>query len=130
MPPSDSTALYFVKTAETGGSPGHRVTGPSSGNARKLAGLRCGPVMRWPPKLVWPLVGQANSSLLPFLLSLPAQKPEDRDPATHDTKPRAARLRALSALSLADWRPGHGAPVQRAEPESRFVSLDRRNPDA
>ena len=44
--------------------------------------------MRWPPKLVWPLAGQANSSLLPFLLSLPAQKPEDHDPAPHDTKPK------------------------------------------
>ena len=43
--------------------------------------------MRWPPKLVWPLVGQANSSLLPSLLSLPVQKPEDRDPAPHDMKP-------------------------------------------
>ena len=85
--------------------------------------------MRWPPKLVWPLLGQANSSLLPSLLGLPAQKP-DRDPAPHDTKPRAARLRALSALSLAHWRPGHGAPVQRAEPEIRFGSLDRGNPDA
>ena len=86
--------------------------------------------MRWPPMLVWPLVGQANSSLLPSLLSLPAQKPEDRDPAPHDRKPKAARLRALSALSLADWQPGKKAPVQRAEPEIRFVSLDRRNSDA
>ena len=74
-----------MKTAETGESPGHRITGPSSGNARRLAGLRCGPVMRWPPMLVWPLVGQANSSLLPSLLSLPAQKPEQRDPAPQDT---------------------------------------------
>ena len=88
MPPSDSAALHFAKTAETGGDPGQRITSPGSGNARKLAGLRCGLVMRWPPKFVWPLVGQANSSLLPFLLSLPAQKPEDRDPAPHDTKPK------------------------------------------
>ena len=86
--------------------------------------------MRWPPKLVWPLVGQANSSLLPSLLGLPAQKPEDRDPAPHDTKPRAARLRALSPLSLADWRLGKEAPVQRAEPKNRFATLDRRKPDA
>ena len=46
MPLSDSTALHFVKTAETGDSPGHRITGPSFGNVRKLAGLRRGPVMR------------------------------------------------------------------------------------
>ena len=44
--------------------------------------------------------GQANSSLLPFLLSLPVQKPDDRDPAPHDTKPKPARLRALSELML------------------------------
>ena len=69
-----------MKTGETGGDPGQRITGPSFGNARKLAGLRCGPVMRWPPMSVWPLVGQANSSLLPALLSLPDQKPEQRDP--------------------------------------------------
>src|ERR1035441_1932937 len=85
MPPSDSVALHCMKTAETGDSPGQRITGPSSGNARKLAGLRCGPVMRWPPMFVWPLVGQANSSLLPSLLSLPVQKPEQRDPAPQDT---------------------------------------------
>jgi len=36
-------------------SPGQRITRPSSGNARKLAGLRRGPVMRWPPRFVWPL---------------------------------------------------------------------------
>ena len=41
--------------------------------------------MRWPPMFVWPLVGQANSSLLPSLLSLPVQKPEQRDPAPQDT---------------------------------------------
>ena len=85
MPLSDSAALHCVKTAETGEFPSRRITGPSSGNARKLAGLRCGPVMRWPPMLVWPLVGQANSSLLPSLLSLPVQKPEQRDPAPRDT---------------------------------------------
>ena len=34
--------------------PGQGITGPSSGNAHKLAGLRCGPVMRWPPILVTP----------------------------------------------------------------------------
>ena len=51
MPPSDSAALHCVKTAETGDSPGPRITEPSSGNAHKFAGLRCGPVMRWPPML-------------------------------------------------------------------------------
>ena len=69
-----------MKTAETGDSPGQRITSPSYGNARKLAGLRCGLVMRRPPKSVWHLAGQANSSLLPSLLSLPGQKPEQRDP--------------------------------------------------
>ena len=52
--------------------------------------------MRWPPMFVWPLAGQANSSLLPLLLSLPVQKPEDRDPAPHDTKPMRARLPAFN----------------------------------
>ena len=88
-----------MKTAETGEFPDHRITGPSFGNARKLAGLRCGPVMRWPPMLVWPLVGQANSSLLPFLLSLPAQKPEQRDPAPQDTM-AFPRLRESGQLLL------------------------------
>jgi hypothetical protein len=46
MPPSDSAALHCVKTAETGDSPDPRITEPSSGNAHKFAGLRCGPVMR------------------------------------------------------------------------------------
>ncbi len=62
-------------------SPGHRITSPGSGNARKLAGLRCGLVMRWPPKLVWPLAGQANSSLPPQPDRPEARK---RDPAPHD----------------------------------------------
>ena len=76
-------------------TPGQRITGPSFGNARRLAGLRCGPVMRWPPKLVWPLVGQANSSLPPSLLSLPAQKPENRDPRD-PVEPRAqTRIRSV-----------------------------------
>ena len=91
MPLCDSAAFHFVKTGETGGSPGHRITGPSSGNARKLAGLRCGPVMRWPPMFVWPLAGQANSSLLPTLLSQPVQKPEQRDPAPLDRMPLPRR---------------------------------------
>ena len=69
-----------MKTAETGDSPGQRITSPSYGNARKLAGLRCGLVMRWPPMFVWHLAGQANSSLLPSLLSLPVQKPETATP--------------------------------------------------
>jgi hypothetical protein len=88
-----------VKTAETGEFPGHRITGPSFGNARKLAGLRCGPVMRWPPMLVWPLVGQTNSSLLPSLLRLPVQKPEQRDPALQDTM-AFPRLRESGQLLL------------------------------
>ena len=92
MPPYDSTSLHYVKTGETGGSPGQRITGPGSGNARKFAGLRCGPVMRWPPMLVWPLVGQANSSLLPFLLSLPAQKPEQRGPRDPNNARQTAGL--------------------------------------
>jgi hypothetical protein len=41
--------------------------------------------MRRPPTFVWHLAGQANSSLLPSLLSLPAQKPEQRDLAPQDT---------------------------------------------
>jgi hypothetical protein len=69
-----------VKTAETGEYPGQRITSPSYGNARKLAGLRCGLVMRRPPTFVWHLAGQANSSLLPSLLSLPVQKPETATP--------------------------------------------------
>ena len=101
MPPYDSAALHFVKTGETGGSLGQRITGPSSGNARKLAGLRCGPVMRWPPMLVWPLVGQANSSLLPFLLSLPAQKPEQRDPRDPNNPRQTASL--SSARTDSGW---------------------------
>jgi len=56
------TSFHCVETAETGDSPGHRITGPSSGNARKLAGLRCGPVMRWPPIFVWPLAGHPRPS--------------------------------------------------------------------
>jgi hypothetical protein len=46
--------------------------------------------MRWPPMLVWPLVGQANSSLLPSLLSLPTQKLEQRGPRdTNDARQTA-----------------------------------------
>ena len=101
MPPYDSAALHFVKTGETGGSPGQRITGPSFGNARKLAGLRCGPVMRWPPMLVWPLVGQANSSLLPSLLSLPAQKPEQRGPRDPNNARQTASL--SSARTDSGW---------------------------
>src|ERR1017187_5982703 len=100
-PPSDSAALHCVKTAETGEFPGHRITGPSFGNARKLAGLRCGPVMRWPPLLVWPLVGQANSSLLPSLLSLPAQKPEQRGPRDPNNARQTASL--SSARTASGW---------------------------
>jgi hypothetical protein len=89
-----------VKTAETGDSPGQRITSPSSGNARKLAGLRCGLVMRWPPKLVWHLAGQANSSLLPSLLGLPAQKPEQRDPrGPHEPRPRQLVIRFVRGVS-------------------------------
>ena len=106
MPPYDSAALHFVKTGETGGSPGQRITGPGYGNARKLAGLRCGPVMRWPPMLVWPLAGQANSSLLPSLLGLPAQKPEQRGPRDPNER---ARLPASVQPGLTRAGPARGS---------------------
>jgi hypothetical protein len=67
--------------------PDQRITGPSFGNARKLAGLRCDPVMRRPPIFVWPLAGQANSSPPHSPLSLPVQKPETRAPAALDFMP-------------------------------------------
>ena len=51
--------------------------------------------MCWPPMLVRPLVGQANSSLLPALLSLPLQKPEKRGPRA----PNNARQTAGIQLS-------------------------------
>ena len=60
MPPYDSAALHFVKTGETGEkNPGQRITSPSYGNARKLADLRCGLVMRWPPMSASPLATRA-----------------------------------------------------------------------
>ena len=59
MPPYDSAAIHFEKTGETGGDPGQRITSPSYGNARKLAGLRCGLVMRWPPMPASPLALRA-----------------------------------------------------------------------
>ena len=51
-------------------------------------------------KLVWPLVGQANSSLLPSLLSLPVQKPEDRGPrAPYEPRPRQFVIRFVRGVS-------------------------------
>ena len=60
MPPSDSIALHFVKTAETGDPPRPAHHQASFGNARKLADLRCGLVMRWPPMSASPLAGSAE----------------------------------------------------------------------
>ena len=57
--------------------------------------------MRWPPMSVWPLVGQANSSLLPFLLSLPAQKPEQRAPRDPNNARQTASL--SSARTDSGW---------------------------
>ena len=57
--------------------------------------------MRWPPMSVWPLVGQANSSLLPFLLSLPAQKPEQRGPRDPNDARQTASL--SSARTDSGW---------------------------
>ncbi len=51
--------------------------------------------------LVWPLVGQANSSLLPFLLSLPAQKPEQRGPRDPNNARQTASL--SSARTDSGW---------------------------
>ena len=66
-----------------------------------------------PPKLVWPLAGQANSSLLPSLLSLPGQKPEERGPRDpHDARQTAGVQHrpgrpGLSALLRAErWQTG------------------------
>jgi hypothetical protein len=70
--------------------------GPSFGNARKLAGLRCDPVMRRPPIFVWPLAGQANSSPPQSACPSRSQKPAPPRPSTlcphrpHTTRPRAA----------------------------------------
>ena len=61
-PPSASVPLCFLKTAETGDPPGRRITSPSSRNARKLAGFRCGPGMRRPPKSGCP---QSKTALRP-----------------------------------------------------------------
>jgi hypothetical protein len=101
-----------VKTDETGEkNPGQRITSPSFGNALKFAGLRCGLVMRWPPKSVWHLAGQANSSLLPSLLSLPVQKPETRGPAPldfvppHRPTPSATRRNSCKTLAPLNWAP-------------------------
>ncbi len=60
--------------------------------------------MRWPPMLVWPLVGQANSSLLPFLLSLPVQTPEHRaprDPIIKRSRRAPGHTLAIGYLRLA-----------------------------
>ena len=111
-------------------TPGQRITGPGSGNAPRVAGLRCGLGHALAPKvsLASARAGQlVPAPLPPQPARAEARRPRPRDPR-HEAK--AARLRALSALSLADWRPGHAAPVQRAEPASRFVSLDRRKPNA
>jgi len=51
--------------------------------------------------LVWPLVGQANSSLLPSLLSLPAQKPEERGPRDPNNARQTASL--SSARTDSGW---------------------------
>ena len=116
-PPYRSTALHYVKTAETGDSPRQRITGPSSGNTRKLAGLRCGLVMRWPPKLVWPLAGQANSSFLPPSSACPSrsQKPRPRAPRQEARRMRAMYpgcVRAVSFCSGYDARSCASGPPQ------------------
>ena len=107
MPPYDSAALHFVKTGETGGSPGQRITGPSSGNAL-YSPVRLAP--RWPPlrpgHALAPNVSlasgrQANSSLLPSLLSLPAQKPEQRGPRDPNNARQTASL--SSARTDSGW---------------------------
>jgi hypothetical protein len=113
-PPYRSTALHFEKTGETGfptpasASP---VLAPETLPASLAAAAAS--VMRWPPILVWPLVGQAKSSLPPPLLSLPAQKPEQRgprDPNNARQTPAFSTGRTGSAsplrsvLKAGDWR--------------------------
>lgn len=75
--------LRCAKPPRQANTPGQRITSPGYGNARKLAGLRCGLVMRWPPDVCL-ASGRAGQLVLPpSLLSLPVQKPEDRGPAPH-----------------------------------------------
>jgi len=68
--------------------------------------------MRWPPMFVWPLAGQANSSPLPSLISLPAQKPEPRDPAPHDFNSFPRGVRAARFCSGYDARACAPGPPQ------------------
>ena len=76
MPPRPQTKRARLPAFSTG-----------QDGAEKLADWRLG------GKSVWPLAGQANSSLLPSLLSLPGQKPEDRGPrAPYEPRPRQFRF--------------------------------------
>ena len=81
------------------------------------------------PKLVWPLAGQANSSLLPSLLSLPVQKPEqrgprdptNRDPASYDS------LRSVCVMKDAsDSQPQEQLYVAAQRPHRRPLTQDPR----
>ena len=101
MPPYDSAALHFVKTGETGGSPASASPVLAPETLPESLASAAASVMRWPPMLVWPLVGQANSSLLPSLLSLPAQKPEQRGPRDPNNARQTASL--SSARTDSGW---------------------------
>jgi hypothetical protein len=100
-------SLSLLESRETGEDPGQRITG----NARRLAGLRCGLVMRWPPILVSPLAGSAPRRayrLLPASpeataqrYTLPARSENIATPATPNT--HGARLHAFDT---ARKRPG------------------------
>ncbi len=95
MPPYDSAALHFVKTGETGDSPGQRITSPSSGNARKLAGLRCGLGHALAPNVS--LASGRAGQLVPAPLPPQPARPEARTARAPATQTKRARLPAFSA---------------------------------
>jgi len=89
-------SLPLQETAETGDLPGQRITSPGYGNARKLAGLRCGPVMRWPP-----------------MSACPPRKTLPR-PSTHPRRPRQAIARTARQRDPRAPRQDAGHVLHRA----------------
>ena len=109
MTRSANTALHCAKPTrlaryQSARTPGHRITGPSSGNARKLAGLRRGlghavapdiglPCAQFP---FWPAhEGRLQSPPRPAR-DLRARQ-DSRAPATHETRQTAGLSSARTA---------------------------------
>ena len=110
--------LRCAKPPRQANTPGQRITRPGYGNARKLAGLRCSLVMRWPPDVC--LASGRAGQLVPA-----PPPPQPARPEARRSRPRAPRRKTMldmypSGVRAASFCSAYASPASEAGPPQNW----------